>query len=248
MHALTTERTYRRLDLSGVIHRRRLATLLHVFRRLDLPYSGSLAEFGSSNGFILQTLQREVFDGCRWSFTGFDFDPELLAGGEEKELPRTRFVQFDLNAPHPEQPAEFDVVLSVETLEHVGNYINGVRNIYAACKPGGIIVIGVPNERGIQGLLKYLGRMAYRGPNTYLDFFGDPFHRREYLMALLRDERIDRFRQPPRPLWHAHLGFDTRIFEQFLRTELAPPKAELLLRHTTGLGFNWFWAFRKNPT
>lgn len=243
MHELTHERTYFRKDPSGFIHRARLNGAIRLLSELPLPGQGSFAEFGCSNGFVLDTLRRAVFPYRDYTFTGFDHDEELLAGARAKGLPNTEFHHLDLNADNAMLTDAFSIVFCVEVLEHVGDYTAAIRTLYRACKPGGLIIIGVPNETGWQGLAKFVGRRLLRR-DPYTDFFG-AHTERAYLLALLRGEPLDRFRLPVRRLWHQHLGFDTRLFEGFLRAELFPPRAELLRRMPTALGCNLFWAFRK---
>jgi|GEM_PF-833702 len=243
MHELTHERTYLRKDPSGLIHRARLSGAIRLLMDLPLPGRGSFAEFGCSNGFVLDTLRRAVFPWREYTFTGFDHDDELLDGARAKGLPQTEFHHLDLNADNAMLTDAFSIVFCVEVLEHVGDYTAAIRTLYRACKPGGLIVIGVPNETGWQGTMKFLGRYLLR-PNPYTDFF-DQQSQRQYLLALLRGAPLDRFRLPVRRLWHQHLGFDTRVFEGFLRAEMFAKEAKLLRRMPTALGCNLFWAFQK---
>ena len=244
MQALTHESTYTRRDPTGIIHRNRLAGVQYCVNRLGLGPTGSFAEFGCSNGFVMQTLQETVFAGKAWDFTGLDIDIELLEGGRGKGLPRTRFEPIDLNLPNEQLEPRFDVVMCVEVLEHVDQYENGLRTLFRGCKSGGCLLVGVPWEVGFPGTVKYLGRMALRGSGTYAYFF-DRRTKGEYLGALLRGKPTRNFREPPRGYWDMHLGFDTAEFEHFLLKEYAPPRAELLFKHSTSAGFNRFWVFRK---
>ena len=77
------------------------------------------------------------------SLTGLDFS----AVGVDRcraLLPEATFVVGDLyDAPLP--AGAYDLVLCVETLEHVPNPQAALRELLRACRPGGRIVRTVPN-------------------------------------------------------------------------------------------------------
>lgn len=57
------------------------------------------------------------------------------------------FIQVDLNSEKmPFQNGIFDVVISVETIEHLENPRALVREMRRLCKPGGWVILTTPNQ------------------------------------------------------------------------------------------------------
>jgi hypothetical protein len=140
--------------------------------------------------------------------------------------------------------SEFELVLCLETLEHIGNYRIGLGKPARATRPGGYLLISVPNERGLPGVLKFFGRKALM-QKTYENFFrGRP--QGPYLRALRCGGDLERFRDPPRHGWCDHLGFDILRFEAFLdATLLSTGTFELILRRRPALGFGRLYLLHK---
>jgi SAM-dependent methyltransferase len=216
-----------------------------MLRTASLPEGGKLADFGCSNGFIVRQLRDSCFRSDAWELWGFDHSPHYVRAARERGIPGTRFVEFDLDDPGEKPPDAFDVVICLETLEHTGNYRTGVRNLARACKPGGHLLITVPNECGLPGILKFFGRMVLRR-EAYSVFFAGR-SRWPYVWALLTGADLSRFRQPPRHGWADHLGFDICRFEGFLREELlCAGRFELVRRRGCGAGFGRLYLLRRS--
>jgi 2-polyprenyl-3-methyl-5-hydroxy-6-metoxy-1,4-benzoquinol methylase len=161
------ETTYRRRDLAGIIHRNRLRAVVRTFCRYVDSDTRSWADFGCSNGFIIE----EIVKLKRYSFTrlaGFDNTPELIERAREKQIPAAEFHLFDLNAVVA-SPETFDLVTCMETLEHVGHLENAIANLVAHVRAGGLLLLTVPNETGLAGLIKYFGRLAVSTPSARPD-------------------------------------------------------------------------------
>jgi SAM-dependent methyltransferase len=174
-----------------------------------------------------------------------DFAPRLGALGvrpcapyieaaRRRGIPGARFEPFDLDIPEDEPEIAFEIVLCLEALEHTGNYRIGLGKLARATRPGGYLLISVPNERGLPGVLKFFGRKVLMR-QTYENFFrGQP--QGPYVRALLRGANLETFRQPPRHGWGDHLGFDIVRFEAFLdQTLLASGASRWVLRRGPAL-------------
>jgi SAM-dependent methyltransferase len=241
---LVHEETYKGLGPASAVARRRLNRTLKVVNSLEVSEVGELADFGCSNGFLLSVLQAGPFRGKRWRFYGFDRSERLLVLARDKKLANTEFHQLDLNVPTDVWRERFDLVTCFETLEHTGSFETAVLNLYRACKVGGRIVISIPNEKGIPGLLKYVGRKVVRR-NPYGGFF-EGRSELGYLWRLISNQRIDGFRHPPAEGWGPHLGFDSAVFETFLREGLLESGMCRLLRSEASPGmFNHFFLLEK---
>jgi SAM-dependent methyltransferase len=242
--AVDHERSYRGVSLRAFLHRARLRSILDVLRRVPLGASGTLADFGCSNGFILAELRAARFPYPGWELWGFDHAPGYIASAKARGIEGARFAQFDLDRAGDEPPATFDLVLCLETLEHTGNYRSGLGKLARATRPGGYLLISVPNERGVPGVLKYFGRRLLMR-QSYEGFFrGQP--QGPYLRALLGGGDLERFREPPRHGWAEHLGFDVRRFEAVLNVEmLSAGSFALIEKRRPALGFGRLYLLKK---
>lgn len=227
--------------VAGWVHRDRLKHLMSIVGDLDLQDEGQLADFGCSDGFVLSRLrERDAF--ANWNFTGFDNKQPHLEAARLRALD-AEFELADLNLPTPELRHRFDLVLCLETLEHVGNFRAALSNVIGAARPGGVVIISVPNETGLPGTIKYAGRRLTRR-NPYGDFFKTQSERR-YVTDLILGRQLDTYRQPERWGWGPHLGFDIDVFEGHLRDAHIGKRCELVRRTKTGrVGFNVFYVLR----
>jgi hypothetical protein len=238
------EQTYKGLGIAAVIHRRRLDRIFRVFNSLEINDNGQLGDFGCSNGFIIALLQEGIFKGKGWKFHGFDHAEHLLSLAKARNLRDAEFHFSDFNVVRDQWDRAFNIVLCFETLEHTGNYRNAVLNLYNSCQIGGKIIITIPNEKGLPGLLKYIGRKVLR-KNAYGDFFKGKSELR-YIWHLLSDQSIEVFRSPEEAGWGPHLGFDWKLFEKFLSQVLIEKgKCRLLSRDNTPISFNRFYILEK---
>jgi SAM-dependent methyltransferase len=242
------ELSYRGVSLRAFLHRARLRAILRSLERAALGETGRVADFGCSNGFILSELRARRFPYPAWELWGFDHAPPYVEAATKRAIPGARFEPFDLDLPEDQPALPFDLVLCLETLEHTGNYRNGLPKLARATRPGGYLLISVPNERGLPGVLKFFGRRVLMRKNYEHFFRGKP--QGPYVRALLRGADLEQFRDPPRHGWGDHLGFDIARFEAFLdETLLASGRFELVLRRRPALGFGRLYLLRKHdPT
>jgi len=238
------ERSYRGLSPGALVHRTRLREIVRLLRSLPLEDTGRLGDFGCSNGFILAELRARHVPPMRWEFWGFDHAAPYVEAARRRGIPGASFAEFDLDVEDAALPHTFDLVLCLETLEHTGNYRVGLHNLARATRPGGHLVLSVPNELGAHGLIKFFGRKLLR-KNVYEGFFrGGP--EGPYVRALMTGADLEAFRDPPRHGWGEHLGFDLRRFEEALRAELFRGDEFALVRRVkTAAGFGRSYLFRR---
>jgi 2-polyprenyl-3-methyl-5-hydroxy-6-metoxy-1,4-benzoquinol methylase len=108
---------------------------------------GSLLDYGAGKAELLQQLaQSGGFD----TLAGADLFPRSA------ELPSSiQWYQQDLNDPL--QIGEtFDVVVCSETIEHLENPRLVLRNLAQLLKPGGLLVLTMPNQESIRAYLALL--------------------------------------------------------------------------------------------
>lgn len=104
---------------------------------LALHLTGPLriADVGS---FDVNGTYRDLFQRDDWEYVGFD-----IRGG--KNVDCVLEARDDWQAPEQHRGA-FDVVISGQTLEHVGAIWKWIKSVASLCKPGGIIWLCAPNE------------------------------------------------------------------------------------------------------
>jgi len=236
------ENTYARHDVSGTVHRNRLKGVIKAISKLPLPATGRFADFSPSNGHLLRAIQEGAFADKDWAYDGFELDPEVTALWQHAGLPKTTFHTYDLMHPTPVEQ-QYDLVVSIGMFEHIVSWKPGLPILLDACKPGGHLVVGLPNEGGFAGMVKFLGRDVLRR-NAYDDFFAGS-SKFAYFMALITGARLDTFRKP-QAWYETHIGFDIRPFRDDLIAMCAAPRWTLLSHTRTPGGANWLWVFRKN--
>lgn len=242
---LVHETTYRKRNPVGWVHRNRLQAVAGVFaRHLDSSIA-TWADFGCSNGFVIGEIVAQKRHPFR-RIAGFDNTQELIERARAKGIERAEFDVFDLNVVRP-ATEKFDLVTCLETLEHVGNIHNAIANLVERVRDGGLLVISVPNETGLPGFVKLVGRAIVRR-NPYDDFFAEGGKAR-YVGRLLAYRRIDDFRKPTQGGYGPHLGFDYRTMQDHVRETYVKPGALVpCAREVTMLGMNVLLVYRKRAT
>ena len=239
---LVHEESYKKPTLISWAHRKRLTTIFELFRKYTTANQVSWADFGCSNGFIIEEIVRSTeFPFER--ICGYDHKEELLDLGRAKNIPRTTFQFIDMNQPATPD-STFDLVTCFETLEHVGDYRNAVHCLYAYLNAGGRLFIVVPNETALPGLVKFIGRMLARR-RPYGEFFQNK-SRLSYFKRLLLNQSIEGFREPGQPGYGPHLGFDYRSLRDFVRSDFIDEgKLEEIAQFYTFLHLNHVMILQK---
>jgi 2-polyprenyl-3-methyl-5-hydroxy-6-metoxy-1,4-benzoquinol methylase len=236
------ETTYSRRYIGSIVHRARLNSFIQILRRHLGEDVGTWGDFGCSNGFIIESILKEGNLSVQ-SIVGLDHSRSLLEEAERKEIPGTVFEYYDLNGDPPSS-MHFQLVACLEALEHIKDYRHGFKHLCHHLVEGGMLVITVPNETGVAGLIKYFGRyVARRDP--YDDFFKDR-SKLKYVWSVATGHDIERFRDSSRDGHGPHLGFDYRRLERHIDAEYVQPGLLVPIeKQTTTLGMNVILAYRK---
>ncbi len=81
---------------------------------------------------------------------GVEISEHALAWAKEHQRAKNiKFIQGDLNIPLPFDDSMFDVIVSFETLEHVGNQENMLSEFKRVLKKGGILILSSPDREVI---------------------------------------------------------------------------------------------------
>jgi SAM-dependent methyltransferase len=126
-----------------------LDTILHVSRyvwaaeRFVQP-DHHVLDFGCGTGFGVALLSPRCAE-----VVGIDLDPNVAGLGGRFQLTNAEFLCA--NACQPNLGAALgiggvDVVLSMETIEHLEDYVTYVENAVSIMKETGTVVIGTPNR------------------------------------------------------------------------------------------------------
>lgn len=94
----------------------------------------TILDYGCNFGHITKLLQNEGYDTC-----GIDISEEAIKYGREHNIKNiyldTEKILF---------PESFDVIVSLDVLEHINNHEKTFRYFYSLLRPGGFIVVMVP--------------------------------------------------------------------------------------------------------
>lgn len=105
-------------------------------RLLDVPTGeGALAKRLGDLGFEVECA---------------DLYPEIF------KLPGTNVTRADLDRELPFADVSFDYAVCVEGLEHIENPANAIREFNRILKPGGTLIVSVPNIMNIEERLRWL--------------------------------------------------------------------------------------------
>lgn len=173
-----------------------------IVQLLDVLPQHRVLEVGVGAGNVLD----EVPTGVRF---GLDLSPSILRDAHRRLGARATLVRGD-GAVLPFRDGAFDRVLASEVLEHLPDPGAAVAEMARVTRPGGVIVLSVPNEGLIDrtkqllsraGLMRWLSSRDYRVPAD----MKDEWHLHAFDLETLRTVaeahvRIDRVVGVPHPL------------------------------------------------
>jgi SAM-dependent methyltransferase len=135
-----------RLALMAPARRLRLATTeREVARELGAESRLRLLDAGCGDGLLSLAMAKRH---GTWSLTGVDLNEDLLEGARKRAsargLSNARFVSGNLEQPLPLEGC--DAVLAVECLSEIPDDRQALRMMAAALRPGGMLVVQVPDR------------------------------------------------------------------------------------------------------
>jgi 2-polyprenyl-3-methyl-5-hydroxy-6-metoxy-1,4-benzoquinol methylase len=145
-----------------------------------LPKSGGkLLEIGSSFGVLAFELARRGFQ-----VTGLDVNPQTIKlANKINEILNLKNVQFAtrdlINNPFP--AGEFDVVVTVEVLEHIKDDAGAIREIHRILREGGLLIVSIPYAETAEPCSTPLpSARNFEGTDVLLDVPGELHFRHGY--------------------------------------------------------------------
>lgn len=194
------------------LQRRRFSDALAVLKDAQPGAGLRILDFGAGNG----ELVRQMADVAPFEAWVYEPTPSLMTEAKAN-LIGLDSVTFTATLDSVDS-ASFDYVFCLEVFEHLPDKETAVAlgEIHRLLKPGGIAVIGVPQELFLPALLKGLFR-AYRRHGAF------DANRENVLAATLGRPPLQRptVEISPGFLYHLHhLGFDYRVLERTLQQRL----------------------------
>jgi SAM-dependent methyltransferase len=127
-------------SLDAILHVSRYVWAAELFVRPE----HHVLDFGCGTGFGVALLSPRCDE-----VVGIDLDPNVVGLGERFQLTNAQF--WCANACEPNLGGALgiggvDVVLSMETIEHLEDYFTYVENAVSMMKPTGTLVVGTPNR------------------------------------------------------------------------------------------------------
>jgi SAM-dependent methyltransferase len=120
--------------------RARNRLIVHLARK-HFPQAANIMEVGCGTGYVLGAL-REAFPGSR--LAGSEIYSVALGAAQARAGVGTQLFQMDAREiPFLE---EFDLICAFDVLEHISEDTDALQQMYRATKPGGGVVLSVPQH------------------------------------------------------------------------------------------------------
>lgn len=147
--------------LYHAVRKRTLRGKLQLIKRVSSRQQGILLDIGAGTGAFLHTMQK-----AGWEIQGVEPDETTRSRAKER---------YGLTLQSPENlslsaAAHFDVVTLWHVLEHVHDLQGYLQNIKRVVKPGGKIVIAVPNYTSCDAAIYQENWAAYDVPRHLSHF------------------------------------------------------------------------------
>ena len=111
---------------------------------LELKIGDKILDVGCGDAFYLHLLSNL---GGDLKLAGCDIDTVALKSAKQNLKGKNiQFKEADLMKKIPYVSNTFDKVVMSEVAEHLPNDVKGLKEIYRVLKPGGILVLSVPNK------------------------------------------------------------------------------------------------------
>ena len=126
----------------GSIEDHRKKSIDDTIRRLELiqkitPKKSKVLEIGAGHGFFVELAHKRGFD-----ITGIEISQEKRAMA--KKVTKAKILDIDINFQMPNLE-NLDLVVMFHVLEHIVDPISFLKKIKKLLKPGGKLVVEVPN-------------------------------------------------------------------------------------------------------
>lgn len=148
-------------EVSHINHYSRVV-VLEEFKKLNLPKGIKILDLGCGNGSFLLELKEKGYK----NLSGADIS-------KDNHLPANiEFKKADFHQGLPYSNNQFDIVFSLEVIEHLENPWQFIDEIHRILKNGGYAIITTPNPDNLASKMLFLfrGRFNHFGKNLSYDF------------------------------------------------------------------------------
>ncbi|HEX4347236.1 MAG TPA: class I SAM-dependent methyltransferase [Vicinamibacterales bacterium] len=141
-------------------------SVLRRMRAMRVPVGARVLDAPCGSGALVHALMQSGYDA-------FGTDVVPAAAG----LLGERFLRGDLGGGIQAADASFDLVLSVEGVEHLENPHAFLGEIHRVLKPGGLCIVTTPNIVSIRSRLRFFGSSFYnQDPRPLNESARHPLH------------------------------------------------------------------------
>jgi 2-polyprenyl-6-hydroxyphenyl methylase/3-demethylubiquinone-9 3-methyltransferase len=181
---------------SAMLHKLNPVRLAYIRDRIDQHWSldecdlrplkeRKAADVGCGAGLLAEPLARLGAD-----VTGVDAAPENIAAARAHALGQGLAIDYRVGSVEALEPGAYDLVTSLEVVEHVSDPRGFVDGLARALKPGGLLILSTPNRTARSRLMLILvGEGTGRIPRGTHDW--EKFLSPEELIALLKDAGLE---------------------------------------------------------
>lgn len=120
-------------------------TILRIISNLDIKCNGKVLDAAAGQGF----LSKKLFE------LGFEVYPVDI-NPLQFFFNKLKCEKVDLNRELPFKNNFFDLIVSVESIEHLENPWDFIKELYRVLKPGGRLILTTPNITNIFSRLLFL--------------------------------------------------------------------------------------------
>ncbi|MCA9279005.1 MAG: class I SAM-dependent methyltransferase [Phycisphaeraceae bacterium] len=128
---------------------------MDLIRSLPDYRSCACLELGCGDGHMLETLARDGVDVRGTTFRS-ETDDYIRYREHPQDIASRIDTGIDLNSPLPYEDNRFDLVYSVEVIEHVEGHRNFISEAARVLKPNGTLVLTTPNVHRLSSRLRFL--------------------------------------------------------------------------------------------
>lgn len=131
----------------GVHARIRNTRVINAIRRLNLPDAACILDAGCGHAYATFWLARHY---PQYKFWAIDAAPNLIAEGRriasQLNLRNIKFIQADIRELNIKDLALFDLIFSIDLLEHIEDDVGLLRAFREALNPRGYLVLHLPRR------------------------------------------------------------------------------------------------------